>query len=96
MPSAREAVKRLRIDFERLLIPGRAYFPLLATIHRTKRDPLGGEGSPDLKAVQDARSFFSHMLFMGAVLECNGDQNWYDVHPAVQEIEAFRDVLAQA
>lgn len=93
--SAEQAVKKLRLDYERLLIPGQVYFPLLAQIHRHKRLTLPKDAEPDVKNVQRDREFFSELIFNGSVLEYNGERNWYDVHPVVQEIEAFRNALAQ-
>lgn len=93
--SAAHAVKKLRLDFERLLIPGQVYFPLLAQIHRHKQLTLPKDTEPDVKKVQTDREFFSQLIFNGSVLEYNGERNWYDVHPVVQEIEAFRNALAQ-
>lgn len=94
--SADEAVKRLRLDFERLLVPSDVYFPLLAHIHKTKAltDPDGTAAGAD--AAQNAREFFSELLFNGSVLEYNGDRNWYDVHPVILDIEAFQSALKSA
>lgn len=93
--SAAQAVKKLRLDFERLLIPGQVYFPLLAQIHLNKELTLPKDSEPDPKKVQTDREFFSQLIFNGSVLEYNGERNWYDVHPVVQEIEAFGNALAQ-
>lgn len=94
--SADEAVKRLRLDFERLLVPSDVYFPLLAHIHKSKAltDPDGTAAGAD--AAQNAREFFSELLFNGSVLEYNGDRNWYDVHPVILDIEAFQRALKSA
>lgn len=96
LASADEAVKRLRLDFERLLVPSDVYFPLLAHIHKTKEltDPDGTAAGAD--AAQNAREFFSELLFNGSVLEYNGDRNWYDVHPVILDIEAFQRALKSA
>jgi hypothetical protein len=92
--SANAAVKRMRIDFERLLIPENAYFPLLAQVHASKGLELEDGAKVDAKAAQSARDFFSQLLFNGSVLEYNGDRNWYDVHPVIREIESFRKALS--
>lgn len=89
--SADRAVRRLGLEFERVLIPGHVYYPLLARIHDTKRDSLVADPMPKPEEVKSAREFFSQLLFNGAVLEYNGDQHWFDAHPAVQEIKAFQD-----
>ena len=91
--SAREAVTKLRIDFERLLVPGQVYFPLLARIHRTK--DLALEFALDQTAVQAARAFCADLLIMGAVLEYNGERCWYDAHPIVREIGPFKDGIGE-
>ena len=91
--SAREAATKLRIDFERLLVPGQVYFPLLARIHQTK--DLALDAALDQDAVQAARAFCTDLLIMGAVLEYNGERTWYDVHPLVREIRPFKDALDQ-
>ena len=89
--SAREAVKGLRIDFEQLLIPGNVYYPLLAQIHTSKRDWFPEELDP--QKVRAAREFFAELLFNGSVLEYNGETNWYDVHPIVQQTSGFKGAL---
>jgi hypothetical protein len=92
--SAESAARRLRLEFERVLIPGHVYYPLLARIHQSKRDSLVADPSPKPEDVKSAREFFSQLLFSGAVLEYNGDEHWYDVHPAVQETKAFQDAYS--
>ncbi len=89
--AARAAVKKLRIEFSRFLLPGNVYYPILAEIHRTKHEPKGVEGAASVKSVEDARAFFAELIGNGSVLEYNGDDSWYDVHPAVCEIEQFKD-----
>ena len=88
--SAREAAKKLRLDFERLLIPGQVYYPLLAQVHRTKGDGFTQEPQTKPEDVKAAREFFSQLFFNGSVLEYNGEKTWYDVHPAICDIEEFR------
>ncbi|QNT71014.1 hypothetical protein [Defluviicoccus vanus] len=89
--SADAAVKELRIDFERLLIPRHVYFPLLREIHQTKADWESPEQKTDATSVKQQREFFSELLLNGSVLEYNGDRSWYDVHPIVQRIDTFND-----
>ena len=93
MAAAKDAVQDLRLDYERLLIPGQIYYPVLAQIHRTKRDWFanGDQLTPDRLAVY--QDLFRNLLFNGAVLEYDGGANWYDVHPAIQQIDAFREAL---
>jgi hypothetical protein len=90
--SAREAVRKLRIEYERLLVPGPVYFPLLAEVHRTKQLPAP-EAKADQQAVQAARAFCADLLTMGVVLEYNGERSWFDVHPIVREIRPFKDAV---
>ena len=92
--SAEAAVKRMRIDFERLLIPENVYFPLLARIHQSKTLELQDDTEINAAAAQAARDFFTQLLFNGSVLEYNGDRNWYDVHPVIREIESFKRATA--
>ncbi len=93
MPAAKEAIRDMRLDYERLLIPGQIYYPLLAKIHQTKRDWFADldKVSPDRLAVY--RDVFRDLLYSGTVLEYDGGDNWYDVHPVIQEIDAFREAL---
>jgi len=93
--SADQAVLKLRLDFERLLIPPQAYYPVLARIRANKQLGLPAGAQPNPDQVLKEREFFSQLLFNGSVLEYNGGQNWYDVHPVVHEIEAFQDALRQ-
>ena len=88
--SAEAAIKNMRIDFERLLLPIEAYFPILRRLHETKLSWQLPDKTLDANTVKAEKEFFSQLLFNGTVLEYNGDCNWYDVHPIVQRIEAFR------
>ena len=89
--SAQDAVKKLRLDFERLLIPASVYYPLLAQVHRTKSDGLSQNPHAKPDEVKAARDFFSQLFFNGSVLEYNGEKIWYDVHPAIWEISEFKN-----
>lgn len=93
MPSARRAVAKVSANFTRLLNPGSVYYPILAEIHRTKREFSLPEGDATKERVASARDFFAELLGNGSVLEYNGDDSWYDAHPAVRETERFRDAL---
>ena len=70
------------------------YFPLLAQIHLMKSDVADSLEGADPQKVQGYRDFFSELLFNGSVLEYNGERMWYDVHPVIQEIDAFKKALA--
>jgi hypothetical protein len=93
--SVKRAALKLRLEFERLLVPGRTYYPLLAQIHQSKGDASEGLDT-DPEKVQKYREFFSQFLFNGSVLEYNGERMWYDVHPVIEKIEAFQKALADA
>jgi hypothetical protein len=92
MDSANRAIAKLRLIFEQLLVPAASYFPRLARIHRRKND--GSQVLEDPEAIQKDRDFLSQLLFNGSVLEYDRGESWYDVHPIVQEIRAFREILA--
>lgn len=85
-PAADKAAKKLRLEFERALTPGNHYFPLLAQIHLSKREPEG----EDIKALKDR---FAEMIACGSVLQYNGEDTWFDVHPAILSIASFQDAL---
>lgn len=95
MKSAEEAVKKMSIDFAALLFPDSVYCPILAEIHRTKAGYTLSDGDATPEKVLAARVFFAEMLGNGMVLEYNGDDSWYDVHPAVCDTDKFQDALAQ-
>lgn len=96
MASARAAVRKVGLNFTRLLLPGAVYYPILAEVHRTKREFSVGDGKPTEKSVGEARAFFAEMISNGAVLEYNGEDSWYDIHPALCETQPFKDACAQA
>ncbi len=73
------AIGRLRTDFEKVLVPASAYFPLLARSHRMKSDGIEMTPEADAAEVDRRRNFFGRLLFSGAVLEYNGKETWYDV-----------------
>jgi hypothetical protein len=95
LASAKDAVRKMRLDFERLLIPRQVYFPILARIHKTKHDFLPDASAADTTEVVKHQAFFSQLLFNGTVLEYDGGESWYDVHPVVQEIEGFREACQE-
>ena len=79
----REAIQQFRLNYERSLIPGNLYYPVLAEIHLTKHDPAGTE-------IEAARERFSELIFNGSVFQYNGQDTWYDVHPVILEIPRFQ------
>ncbi len=92
--AAKRAGLKIRLDYERLLIPAASFYPYLARIHRDKNDGISADDRRDPKKDSEAREFFSQLLYNGSVLEYNGDRCWYDVHPVILEIEAFQKALA--
>ncbi|MBL9155075.1 MAG: hypothetical protein JNK37_21515 [Verrucomicrobiales bacterium] len=94
--SAAEAVRKLSINFSRLLFPESVYFPILVEVHQTKTRHAQPETEATREAVQAAREFFAELMGNGSVLEYNGDDSWYDVHPAVCDTDKFKDALATA
>ena len=87
LDSARTAVKSLSLSFTRNLLPGSAFYPILAEVHETKCE----YNLPPGETVADARRRFSELIDNGVVLEYNGEDSWYDVHPAVRDIDRFKD-----
>ena len=92
MDSVNRSIGKLRLYFEQLLVPAASYFPRLARIHRGKDD--GSQVGEDPEEIRKDRDFLSQLLFNGSVLEYDGGESWYDVHPIVQQIRAFREILA--
>jgi hypothetical protein len=91
LESAKEAAKKLRLDFQGLFVPGDVYYPILAAVARTKQDAtLTASATPD--QATSNRAFFAELLVNGSILEYNGDERWFDVHPVVREIKVFCDV----
>ncbi len=83
--SVNEAIKRLRIEYERTLAPfARSYYPFLAAIHRTKLF-----GNDQNGTVETLRA----LLDNSAILEYENGDLWYDVHPVIRESKAFQNAL---
>ncbi|MCX7045858.1 MAG: hypothetical protein NTX50_10300 [Candidatus Sumerlaeota bacterium] len=93
--AAQDAIRDLRLDYERLLIPSQVYYPILAGIHQSKTDQLPSGVSSNPKDVENARAFLRDLLFNGSVMEYNGEQSWYDVHPVIRDIQAFKNAYQQ-
>ena len=85
----------MRNEYRQILIPERLYYRQLVRIHLTHNDGFGDDEMESPEAVKAKREFFAELLLNGAVLEYNGDEPWYDVHPAVQRIRAFRHAVEQ-
>jgi len=85
--SAKEAVQRVRVDLERTLWPYHA----LARIHGSKSLPE--PEATDQNQLEQARAFYADLLIKGVVLEYNGGTCWYDVHPIMRDISAFKEAL---
>lgn len=95
MVSVENTITSLRIDYEQHLVPERLYYPRLAQIHRTKGSGYAGSEDGGEEAADKDRSSFGAMLLNGTVLEYNGRENWYGVHPVVQESRHFTEALAK-
>jgi hypothetical protein len=93
--SATEAVNKLRLDFQGLFVPADAYYPLLASVAATKQDSVTTPSASPEQAANN-RDFFAQLLVNGSVLEYNGHERWFDVHPVVLEIAAFKDATDAA
>jgi hypothetical protein len=85
--SAKDAVQRVRLSLERTLWPYRS----LAGIHRSKSLPE--PEAADQQQLEQARAFYADLLIKGVVLEYDGGECWYDVHPIMREIPALKDAL---
>jgi hypothetical protein len=85
--SARDAAQRVRLSLERTLWP----YKVLAGIHKSKSLPEPTTGDP--QQLGQARAFYADLLIKGVVLEYDGGECWYDVHPIMREIPAFKDAL---
>lgn len=95
MAAAKAAVHKTALNYTRLLQPASVYFPILADIHRRKGEYQPGEGAATVASVADARAFFAELLGNGSVFEYNGEDSWYDVHPAVCETEQFQNAFKE-
>lgn len=87
------AIGAFRNSLVQALQPAGHYFPALVSVHRTKDAPLPdhlGE-NPD-----KARAFLREMIYIGAVLEYNGNDYWYDVHPALLTDRRFLEAEQRA
>ena len=85
--SARDAVQRVRVDLERTLWP----YQSLARVHEAKSLPE--PEAADQHQLEQARAFYADLLIKGVVLEYDGGECWYDAHPIMREIAAFKDAL---
>lgn len=79
------AIGHFRAGLVKALQPARRYFPALVEINRTKDAPYDAEQDADA-----ARGFLRELIFIGAILEYNGDDYWYDVHPTLLEDRRFQ------
>ncbi len=66
----------------------------MARIHETKTDGAPRSAELDPGKIDGYRTFFGQLLTNGSVLEYNGDETWYDVHPVIRDIRAFRDAVS--
>jgi hypothetical protein len=85
--SAKDAIQRVRLSLERTLWPYKA----LAGIHQSKNLPE--PETADQQQLEQARAFYADLLIKGVVLEYDGGECWYDVHPLMREIPALKEAL---
>lgn len=89
--SAERAVRKLRLDFQGIFIPGSVYYPLLASVAHSKQDAALAPSATPEEATHN-QHFFAQLLVNGSVLEySDGEERWYDVHPVLHGIPAFHD-----
>jgi len=89
--NADAAIKEFGLGIQRRLVPGNVYFPILADVALTKQwDADLGDGIITTTSVDDRRAFFHQLILQGDILEYNGDETWYDVHPVLHKIRLFR------
>jgi len=93
--SAREAEARLRLDYEKLLAADPGSYRRLARVHRTKRAPTPEGEDRGPAAVEAEGACFTQLVFSGSILEYNGKELWYDVHPVIQNAAAFKEAIQQ-
>lgn len=94
--SVDRAIADTRVEFQGLLRPESYYFPRLAAIHQTKGDGCLSDHVPDGAKAEDDRRCLAELLLNGSVLEYNGDDSWFDVHPVVRMLKAFTQAQARA
>lgn len=93
MIAARSAFNSLRLDFESLLIPQHAYYPLLARTHITKCDPFSVGSTLDAESIEFERKLFYYLLHNAIIFEYSSKLKWFDVHPAILSIKEFKKQL---
>lgn len=87
--SVDSAVKEIRVAHEKLMRPFDHVCQVLARVHQTKQLWYPPDNPNDANAADLNRQ----LLFNGAVLEYNGDRNWYDVHPVIQLVDGFQKAV---
>lgn len=96
LASVEEAVKDFGGQFRRSFLQERLYYPRLAMIHLTKKAAVASSDVVDPERMEHERQFFEGLLAIGAVMEYNGDDYWYDVHPIILDIPAFNEAVIKA
>ena len=92
--SAMHAITKLRIEYKQILIPGQVYYPMLVKVHETHQDWFEDAETASADRVAEHRGFFNELLSSGAVSEYDGGDSWYDVHPVIEDIDAFKKALS--
>lgn len=92
----KQAVKSFGIDFQTTLIPSNIYFPTLAEISIHKRFVADLKNDLADQTINERRAFFHQLIMEGAVLAYNGNETWYDVHPAIRNLREFKEAVKAA
>lgn len=95
LASAESSRNKTKSGFQRVLVPLSSYFPLLASIHLNKGAFDTAEPVSKKSQADDALEFYADLIANGSILEYNGEDSWYDVHPCVQQIPAFQNALSK-
>ena len=61
----------------------------------TSRRACPSREAADQQQLQQARAFYADLLIKGVVREYDGGECWYDVHPIMRDIPAFKDALTR-
>ncbi len=89
--AADTAIRRLRLYYEKLMIPSDTTYPILARIHATGREHFHCDAGATGDTMVEARHFGGELLATGAVIDyCEGNSR-YAVHPLIPGIAGFRD-----
>ena len=92
MISAKQGISKLRVDFERTLVPADVYFGVLVQVNHSKQLKVGTDDSNSINRIS---RYFIDLIDNGSILEYMNDSWWYDVHPIIQETKEFKNATRQ-